>query len=69
MTNLDIFGTEFKSNIIIFKKKHPRNCLIANFCARIKYLNLGSKVLYLDISGLEFEKDIVIFRISSLEFF
>ena len=40
-----------------------------SFIQTQKYLHLGQKLLYLGIFGLEFEKVIVIFEISTLEFF
>ena len=43
----------------------PRICLIVTFCERIKYLNLGPKVSYLGIFGLEFYKTIVILLFNS----
>ena len=56
-----------------------KNALFGYFWARIyltakfrakkqKCLNLGPKVLYLGIFELEFENNIVIFEISTLEF-
>ena len=40
--------------------------LLQNFVKRQKLLNLGSKIPYLVIFGLEFEKNIFIFEISVL---
>ena len=37
-------------------------------CKNEIYLHLQQKMHYLDISGLEFEKAIVIFEINTLEF-
>ena len=43
--------------------------MIQKFCKKYqKYLNLGPKMPYLGIFELEFEKTIVIFEISTLEF-
>ena len=39
-----------------------------NFTRKEKCLNLGPKIPYLGILGLEFQKFIVIFEISTLEF-
>ena len=58
--------------------QHFRICLIATFAEKQKCLNLGPKMSYwvflkkkmpyLGIFGLEFENNIVIFEISTLEF-
>ena len=42
------------------------NC--QNFVKKLKCLNLGPKLPYLNIFGLDFENNIVIFEISTLEF-
>ena len=42
--------------------------LIANLVKKQKYLNLGSKMCDSGIFGLEFEKNIVMFEIITLEF-
>ena len=49
--------------------QHPRISLIAKFRKKQKCLNLGPKIPYLGTFGLELEKTIVIFKISTLEFF
>ena len=46
----------------------PWICLIEKFGAKIKILNLVPKMPYLGIFGLEFENNIDIFEISTLEF-
>ena len=43
----------------------PLICLIANFAKKQKCLNLGPKMCYSVIFGLEFEKNVVIFEIST----
>ena len=43
MTNLDIFGIEFKSNIIIFKKKHPSRLLDCKLLCQNKMPKFGIK--------------------------
>ena len=49
--------------------QHPQICLIVEFLKKNqKCLNLGPKMSYLGISGVEFKKAIVIFEISFLTF-
>ena len=43
-------------------------CLNAKFGAKKKSLNLERKMYFLNILGLEFENNIVIFKVSALEF-
>ena len=48
-------------------KSGPSNLSNAKFCEEIKCLNLGPKIPFLGIFGLEFENNIVILEISTLE--
>ena len=53
-----------------FLKTEPLNFSICKVSTNSeKCLNLGPKLLYLGIFGLEFEKAIVIFEIKTLKFF
>ena len=48
--------------------QHPRICLSANVAKKQKRWNLVSKMPYVGILGLEFQKTAVKFEINSLEF-
>ena len=48
--------------------QHTRICLTVKFREKVKMPNLGPKMPYLGIFGLEFQKTIVIFQISTLKF-
>ena len=48
--------------------QHPRICLIAKFWGKTKMPKFWIKNAFLGIFGLEFQKTIVIFEISTLEF-
>ena len=67
MRDLRIFGLEFE-NTIIFEISALEFVLLQNFGKKQKCLNLGPKLPYLVTFRLEFEKNIVIFGISTLEF-
>ena len=62
------FWARILKNYCHIWNQHPRICLIAKFHEKWKCLNLGPKMPYLGIFGLEFEKNIVIYEISVLEF-
>ena len=48
------FRARLLKNYCHIRNQHPRICLIPNFAKKQKYLNLGPKMLYLGVSGLEF---------------
>ena len=54
--------------LLYYRKSAPLNCLIAKFPGKAKSLHLVPKIPYLDIFGLKFETNFVIFEISTLEF-
>ena len=59
----------FKITIVIFKINSLEFVYLQNFAKKTpKCLNLGAKIFYLGFPGLESEKIIVIFEISTLEF-
>ena len=60
MPNSGIFGQEFKKNYCHIWNYHPQICLIGKFHEKTKMCDLS-------IFGLEFENNIVIFEISTLE--
>ena len=57
-----------KKTIVIFEIRTLEFFNLQNFAKKQKCLNLGPKMPYLGIFGLEFQKTIVIFEISTLEF-
>ena len=65
MLNLRTFVLEFKKAFAIFET--PGICLIPNFSFLKKYL--GPKMAYMHLFGLKFESNIVIFEITTPEFF
>ena len=66
MPGLGIFELKFEKNIVIFEISTHELVLLHNFAEK-NYLDLGLKMLYLDIFGLEL-KTIVIFEIRNLKF-
>ena len=53
MPDLGIFGLELENNIVIFEiSANLSNCKISR--KKQKYLNLGPKMPYMSIFGLEF---------------
>ena len=63
-----ILGYNFEK-IELYLKSVPSNLSYCKvWCKTKKSLNLGPKILYLYIFGLEFENNIVIFEISALKF-
>ena len=65
-----ILEVEFLKNYCHIWNQHHRICLFAKFCKKTKQkcLSLGPKILSWGFSGLESEKSIFIFNISTLEF-
>ena len=53
MFDLDIFGLESENNIFLFKISTLNFVYLQNFAKKQKGLNLGPKVSYLGIFGLE----------------
>ena len=53
MPDLRIFVVEFEIAIVIFGILHPKICLNSKFPKKMKTLNLGLKMSYLCIFGLE----------------
>ena len=59
---LGIFGIELQKNYCHILDRQPQICLTAKFREKKqKCLNLRPKMLYLGITGLQFENRIVIF--------
>ena len=54
MPDLGIFGLEFENNIVIFEISTLQFVYLQNFTKKQKCLNLGRKMPYLGIFGLEF---------------
>ena len=48
--------------------QHPRICITAKVREKLKCLNLEPKMPYLGIFGQEFQLNVVLFEISTLEF-
>ena len=70
MPYLGIVGLEFQKIIVIFEISTFEFSQLQNFVKKQKFLNLGPKISYLGVFGLELkEKTIVIFEISTLGFF
>ena len=61
------FRQELKKNYCQISNQHPQICIFAKLL-RKRCLNLGPKISYLGIFGLEFSKTIVIFEIRTLKF-
>ena len=68
MSCLNVLGSSFEK-LLSYLKSASSNYLIVKFDAKIKSLHLGPKILYLAISGMEFEEGIAIFQINTLKFF
>ena len=63
------FGLQFWIKTELYLKSVPSNLSYCKvWCKTKKHLNLWPKILYLYIFGLEFEKNILIFEISTLKF-
>ena len=56
MPDLGIFGLEFENNIVIFEISTLEFVQLQNFAEKQKCLNLGPKMPYLGIFGLQFQK-------------
>ena len=54
MPDLCVFGLEFENNIVIFEISILECVYLQNFAKKQKCLNLGPKMPYLGIFGLEF---------------
>ena len=54
MPHLGIFGLEFENNIVIFEISTLEFVQLQNFAEKQKCLNLGPKMPYLGILGLDF---------------
>ena len=66
---LGIFGQELeKRTIVILEISTLKFVSLQNFTKKRKWLNLVPRMPDSGIFGLDFEKDIVIFEISTLEF-
>ena len=59
------FWARILKNYYHVLNQHPLN---AKFCKETKMPKFGNKNAFLGIFGMEFENDIVIFEISTLEF-
>ena len=68
MLYLDIFSLEFEKNTDIFEASVVKIAFLQSLVQRQKSLNLRPKVPDLVTFGLQFENNIVIFEISTLEF-
>ena len=62
------FGARILTNYCYIWNQHSRICRTAKFKEKQKCLILGPKMSYLGIFRLEFENNIVIFEIATLEF-
>ena len=61
------FWARIKKNYCQIWNQHPRIRLTAKFSEKIKMPEFGTKIPYLGIFGLVFQKTIVIFEINTLE--
>ena len=61
-------GENFKKTFVIFENSSLKLIYLQNFTEKEKCLNLGPEMPDLGIFGQEFENNIVIFEISTLEF-
>ena len=61
MRYLVIFRQEFLKTIVIFEIRTLKFVKLQNFSKKEKHLNLGAKMGYLGIFGLEFYNTIAIF--------
>ena len=61
------FSVRILKNYFHISNQHPQICHTAKFCEK-NNLNLGLKMPYLGIFGLEFKNNIAIFEITTLEF-
>ena len=68
LTYLGIFGKQFQIYYCHIWNQHTQIYLIPKFCEKTKIPKFGTKMPDLGNLGLGFEKNIVIFEISSLEF-
>ena len=66
--NWVFLGKNFKKPIVIFEISTLKFVYLQNFKEEQKCLNLGPKMPDLGIFGLEFESNIFIFGISTVEF-
>ena len=70
MPDFEILELKYKKKVRHIWNKLPRNCLIAKFGVKIKihiFGTLGPKMSSLGDFGLDYEKNILIFEISTLE--
>ena len=63
-----ILGCNFEKTELYLKSVPSNLSYCKVWCKNKKTLNLGPKILYLYIFGLEFENNILIFEISALKF-
>ena len=68
MPYLGIFWEKFKKYHCHIWNQHPQICRFSKIHEKTKIPKFGTKMPDLSILGLEFESNIVIFEISSLEF-
>ena len=68
MPYLGVLGSNFEKPLSYLKSTPLNLPYWTVWCKRQKSLNLGPKMSYLGIFGLEVENNNVIFEISSLEF-
>ena len=57
MSYLGIFGLEFKSDVVIFEISSLDFVWLQNFVKKLKCLDLGPKMPYLDILGIKSSKN------------
>ena len=70
MPDFGIFWLKFENHIVIFQISPLKFFWVQNFAEKQKCLNIGPKMRYLCVFGLEcLKKTIVIFEISAFEFF
>ena len=62
------FWARVLKKLLSYLKSAPSNLSISNFTKKQNYLNLGAKMPDLGIFMLQFESNIAIFEISTLEF-
>ena len=68
MLNLRIFGLEFENIVVMIHINVLDIALLQSLMQKQKCLHLGPKMSYFGIFGLELEKTVVIFEISTLKF-
>ena len=68
MPDLETFKSVFEKTIFIFEISTLEFVKMQSFLLKNEKLNLGPKLSYLGIFGLDFEKTIVLFKIIIFEF-